>query len=795
MKKYQPLFTSFFFLIFLAAIQAQGQVPLGVETQSESPQNPNYSVSLDGSGGHIRVPTSDSINITGPITLEAWIKTNSNTAQQGIIERYNWTGTSRDGGYGLRITADGRLNFFTLQVAGVVDHLAGSTVITPNVWHHVAGVFDGIQMRIYLDGVLDASKASTLAPGSGTNDLIIGARGDLYNVPLWAALSFNGLVDEVRVTSGARYLYNFTPHARQGGDGSDTRGLWNFSGQAANDSSGRGNNGSPTGGAFFSSEEPSVMVGEKLPPSVDPASGERFVSIDFDRYAPGTVITNHYPPAVFSANPNRVPVIWRSPGPPADYTTPLSPPNLLSTRDNFHPFNNNYFAPITVDFTVPVNNLRFGVASVNDNWGINIFQVDIYQNGTYRATWNIPSLGYNVNEIINIGQPANQHGYNGVTRIVIKNIRDTHGLSFDDFTFYAPIPDPTPTPTPAPTPTPLRVDIASPKVSGAITNTTQNALIGADLTLQARVSPQGSKTDGFSWEISGQYQVVSGSLTSSAVTIRYTQPGTSTVRVTLMRDFAASASSSATIRAVQPTLEKFNARVNNPPDVGYHLLPPGSGVPPWFMLGSLRDQRSGITFTAEVSVPAYISEHGTLKYVQIGRTTNTRNLGADTECQTTGEAWHLDDDPYTFTPYPQDETQALKLTAPGQRISITAADNPGVALDRDHHSASTDFEMYVVYFINGVQIPLGKLEWNYGGTIFRDASKIEGYAATNVFPTGTPLSIQGGALGSIRPYNQNPDLNGLPWYVCIFGNDPNDCPPWGCFPEPCEERGDCEIQY
>jgi len=25
------------------------------------------------------------------------------------------------------------------------------------VWHHVAGVFDGNQMRVYLDGVLDGS--------------------------------------------------------------------------------------------------------------------------------------------------------------------------------------------------------------------------------------------------------------------------------------------------------------------------------------------------------------------------------------------------------------------------------------------------------------------------------------------------------------------------------------------------------------------------------------------------------------------------------------------------------------
>ena len=50
---------------------------------------PTYSLSVNGAGAYVNVPTSTSLNLTGAYTLEAWIKTNSNSTQQGIIERYS----------------------------------------------------------------------------------------------------------------------------------------------------------------------------------------------------------------------------------------------------------------------------------------------------------------------------------------------------------------------------------------------------------------------------------------------------------------------------------------------------------------------------------------------------------------------------------------------------------------------------------------------------------------------------------------------------------------------------------
>jgi hypothetical protein len=64
---------------------AEGSLP----TQS-------YSLSVNGTSAYVNVPNSPSINVTGPITVEAWVKTNlDGTFFNRVISRYSETG----GGY------------------------------------------------------------------------------------------------------------------------------------------------------------------------------------------------------------------------------------------------------------------------------------------------------------------------------------------------------------------------------------------------------------------------------------------------------------------------------------------------------------------------------------------------------------------------------------------------------------------------------------------------------------------------------------------------------------------------
>ena len=162
---------------------------------SYAPGAVGQAFNLDGVNGYVEVPDSPNLSLTGPMTLEAKIKLNTNSVQQAIIEKYDVPGLN---GYLLRIL-NGKLSaaMCNTTLAGAQQGIIGATTVTPGVWHHVAAVYDGATIKIYLDGVLDGSVVANYAPTNGSASLKIGARGDDANTRL------NGLIDDVRIFNRA----------------------------------------------------------------------------------------------------------------------------------------------------------------------------------------------------------------------------------------------------------------------------------------------------------------------------------------------------------------------------------------------------------------------------------------------------------------------------------------------------------------------------------------------------------------------------------------------------------------
>jgi hypothetical protein len=207
-----------------------------------------YSLSLDGATGYVQVPTASNpggvqLNITGWITVEAWIKLSSTNVAQGIIERFS----ASDGGYALRVSPHNKLQLYNLVNASSFDWVTGSTALVPGHWYHVAGVWGGLTMNVYVNGMLDGTKSSTFAPGTGTSPLYIGRIADVGGY-------FGGLIDQARVTADALYTSSFTPQHRLTG-AIGTKGLWRFDDHTANDCAGF-NNGTLNGAATFSTDVP-----------------------------------------------------------------------------------------------------------------------------------------------------------------------------------------------------------------------------------------------------------------------------------------------------------------------------------------------------------------------------------------------------------------------------------------------------------------------------------------------------------------------------------------------------------
>ncbi len=128
------------------------------------------------------------------ITLEAWVKPTSTVGLGSIVG--NWQSPVSVMQFLLQRTAD-KYSIHIDGGSGYVTLSSAPNTVTLGVWQHVAGVWDGSQMRLYINGVLQGTLANT---GSSfptrTNNVMIG--GNNVNEQL------TGTIDEVRVWTTAR---------------------------------------------------------------------------------------------------------------------------------------------------------------------------------------------------------------------------------------------------------------------------------------------------------------------------------------------------------------------------------------------------------------------------------------------------------------------------------------------------------------------------------------------------------------------------------------------------------------
>jgi C1A family cysteine protease len=143
-------------------------------------------LSFDGVNDYVQIPDSASLDITNAITIEAWVKYDQiPTSYAAVVDK--------ESAYILRVRG-GQIQFY-LYVGGGWQYLYGSTTtLTTGVWYHIAGVYDGTQMRVYLNGIVDGSMARTGLINTSTSPLYIGRRLSNY---------LDGTVDEVRLHSRA----------------------------------------------------------------------------------------------------------------------------------------------------------------------------------------------------------------------------------------------------------------------------------------------------------------------------------------------------------------------------------------------------------------------------------------------------------------------------------------------------------------------------------------------------------------------------------------------------------------
>ena len=181
------------FMLFFQLLRAQG---------------PGNAIYLDGDGEIVYIlETSGNSGIKRkfynilPYTFEAWV----NTPNEGRTQHLFYAGDNAN----ISMNASGKIVFS--RKPGSVVTLESTNALVPDRWSHVAVTYDGTDMKIYINGQLDATTTNT---GNVNNDfpysVLLGTKLVFNNITSQyegaSGEYFKGSLDEVRIWTEARTL-------------------------------------------------------------------------------------------------------------------------------------------------------------------------------------------------------------------------------------------------------------------------------------------------------------------------------------------------------------------------------------------------------------------------------------------------------------------------------------------------------------------------------------------------------------------------------------------------------------
>ncbi|MFQ3240123.1 MAG: putative surface-exposed virulence protein [Olleya marilimosa] len=161
------------------------------------------SVYFNGANSYMDMDNNLDLNPSG-FTLSTWIKREaSDSGTKSIISKRN---NPFNSGYDLQILNNNRIRMYWKNGSNQI--LTSNTRIPDNEWHHIAFIYNGTILYLYIDGILDKS-ANKSAPLNTDESFLVAAASKTSTTQF-----FRGNIDEIRVwdtdlsINQIRYLMN-----------------------------------------------------------------------------------------------------------------------------------------------------------------------------------------------------------------------------------------------------------------------------------------------------------------------------------------------------------------------------------------------------------------------------------------------------------------------------------------------------------------------------------------------------------------------------------------------------------
>lgn len=161
---------------------------------TQTDKTPGKMLNFDNTNDFVTLPNESLYDFSNQMTVEVWIKANPFTR--------NWQAIVTKGDNSWRLHRNNNTNFINFAInANTGTYGVNSTTnVNDGEWHHLAGVFTGTQLQLYVNGVKEGevNVAANTTINNSTYPVMFGENAQA------TGRYFNGKMDEVRLWNVAR---------------------------------------------------------------------------------------------------------------------------------------------------------------------------------------------------------------------------------------------------------------------------------------------------------------------------------------------------------------------------------------------------------------------------------------------------------------------------------------------------------------------------------------------------------------------------------------------------------------